>query len=120
MSDCLLSICIPAYNRPRQLENLLRSVDCAGAQIEIVICEDCSPGREEIQQRVHAFQTASPYSIVYIENEDNLGYDGNLRRLAAQARGRFLLYMGDDDLFVPRALDRYLGFLAEHSELKYV
>ncbi len=116
----LLSICIPAYNRPHQLGLLLNTVDCDPDQIEIVICEDCSPGREEIRQRVVEFQAESTYQVRYIENEVNLGYDGNIRELVTQARGRFILYMGDDDLFVPRALDQFLSFLSEHINVKYV
>jgi glycosyltransferase involved in cell wall biosynthesis len=116
----LLSICIPAYNRPCQLEQLLQSVDCDAAQIEIVICEDCSPSRQEICQRVAVFQAHTPYQIHYIENNTNLGFDGNVRELVVRACGQFILYMGDDDLFIPGALDRFLHFLAEHAEIKYV
>lgn len=116
----LLSICIPAYNRPRQLEELLRSVDCDADHVEIVICEDCSPGREEIRQRVEVFQAQSSYKVCYFENEENLGFDGNVRELVARARGRFILYMGDDDLFIRGALNQFLRFLIEHAEAKYV
>lgn len=116
----LLSIAIPAYNRPQQLKELLHSVDGDSTQIEIVICEDFSPGRKDIRQFVKAFQMQSLYKIRYIENEKNLGFDGNLRKLVTHARGRFILYMGDDDLFVPGALDCFLQFLKEHIDLKYI
>jgi abequosyltransferase len=116
----LLSICIPAYNRPGQLDLLLSTVDCDPDQIEIVICEDCSPGREEIRQQVVEFQAQSPYQVRYFENQKNLGYDGNIRELVTQARGRFILYMGDDDLFIPDSLDRFLHFLNKHIDVKYV
>lgn len=116
----LLSICIPAYNRPRQLEQLLQSVDCDAAQIEVVICEDCSPGRQDIRQRVEVFQAHTPYQVHYIENVINLGFDGNVRKLIARASGKFILYMGDDDLFIPGALDQLLHFLTKHGEFKYV
>ena len=116
----LLSICIPSYNRPRQLELLLRTVDCDVDMIEIVICEDFSPGREEIRQRVSEFQAQSAYQVRYVENQQNKGYDGNIRELVAQARGKFILFMGDDDLFIPLALDQFLSFLTEHINVKYV
>jgi abequosyltransferase len=82
----LLSICIPVYNRPQQLDLLLHSVDCDARLIEIVICEDCSHGRDEIRQRVVEFKVQSPYQVRYIENQRNLGYDGNIRELLTQAR----------------------------------
>lgn len=116
----LLSICIPSYNRPRQLDELVRSIDCNPAEVEVVICEDNSPGREAIRAAVKQLQGALPYSIQYVENEQNLGYDGNVRELVARARGRYVLFMGDDDLFVPETLDRYLDFLRQNLDKKYV
>lgn len=116
----LLSICIPAYNRPLQLEQLLRTVDCNPDQIEIVICEDCSPAKQEIRERVDKFQAQSSYQVRYFENEVNLGYDGNLRKIVTHARGKFVLFMGDDDIFVPNALDQFLSFLNEHADIMYV
>jgi len=119
-ADPLLSICIPAFNRPVQLEALLNSVDCDPKNVEIVICEDCSSGREEIRERVTAFQSQSQYRVGYFENPRNLGYDGNIRQLLNKAGGKFVLYMGDDDLFVPQALDAFLLFLTENDDIKYV
>ena len=89
----LLSICIPAYNRPAQLIDLLATVDCASEDIEIVICEDFSPSRSDIRQRVADFQATSKFAVRYIENEVNLGFDGNVRELIVQASGIFILYI---------------------------
>src|SRR5437870_4748652 len=111
----LLSICIPAYNRPRQLVELVRSVDCAPEDVEIVICEDRSPKQAEIRDAIEAEARRSPYRIRYSENAENLGYDGNIRHLIEAATGKYVLFMGDDDLFVPGALDRFLGFLVQHA-----
>lgn len=116
----LLSICIPAYNRPRQLLDLLRSIDCNPAIVEIVICEDHSPLRTEIRAGVAEWAAQSPFTIRFLENERNRGYDGNLRELVDRANGRFVLFMGDDDLFVPQALDRFLAFLRDNIDKKYV
>lgn len=120
MNGPLLSICIPAYNRPRQLIELLRSIDCDPAEVEVVICEDASPSRLEIRGALEAFKVVSSYTIRYVENEQNLGYDGNLRKLVALAKGHFILFMGDDDLFVPGALDRFADFLRANLDKKYV
>jgi abequosyltransferase len=120
MDAPLLSICIPAYNRPRQLAELIASIDCDPAMVEVVICEDASPGRAEIGAEVALLQGSLPYTIRYFENQQNLGYDGNLRELVARASGKFVMFMGDDDLFVPQALDRFISFLRTHSGKKYV
>lgn len=115
----LLSICIPSYNRPNQLAELLLSIDCDPQHIEIVVCEDYSPKREETRSVVKSFSSTSPYAVSYFENEINLGYDGNLRRLIELAQGKFVMFMGDDDLFIPGAIDRFLTFLTEYKDKKY-
>lgn len=120
MNCPLLSICIPSYNRTRQLVELLQSIDCDPSNVEVVICEDGSPQRNEIRAAVEQFSGASKYKIRYFENESNFGFDGNLRRLIEQATGKFVIFMGDDDLFVPQALDRFLDFLNKHEDVKYI
>jgi abequosyltransferase len=99
---------------------LLGSVDCDPSNVEIVICEDFSPQKDEIRKRVNEFRTQSPFKVRYIENNKNKGFDGNIRELVAQARGKFILFMGDDDLFIPLALDQFLNFLTEHINVKYI
>jgi glycosyltransferase involved in cell wall biosynthesis len=116
----LLSICVPSYNRPNQLSELLLSIDCNPENIEIVICEDQSPQRQRIRAAVELFKNKSFYQIRYFENEKNLGYDGNLRRLVEQAAGQFVMFMGDDDLFIEKKLDHFLRFLTDYSDNKYV
>lgn len=116
----LISICIPTYNRPKELVRLLDSIDCAVDAVEIVICENDSPARAETGTAVSRFISRSPYKVVYRENEKNLGYDGNIRRLIEVASGDFVVFMGDDDWFIPGAFDRYIGFLSAHRQVAYV
>jgi glycosyltransferase involved in cell wall biosynthesis len=116
----LLSICIPSYDRPERLKSLLESVDVAPATAEIVICEDAAPRRADVRDVVARFGESSPYRVTYAENEKNLGYDGNLRRLIRTATGAWVVFMGDDDLFVPGALDRFAAFVADHPEAGYI
>lgn len=120
MSELLLSVCVPSYNRVQQIVDLLRSIDCDPMRMEVVICEDGSPQRNEIGIAVANFAGDSKYSISYFENERNFGFDGNLRRLIEHAKGKFVMFMGDDDLFVPGALERFIDFLVKHEHLKYI
>lgn len=120
MNRPLLSICIPSYNRTRQLVELLKSIDCNPINVEVVICEDCSPQRNETRAAVEAFSSTSRHAVKYFENKINSGFDGNLRRLIELATGKFVMYMGDDDLFVPQALDKFLAFLNKHESMKYI
>jgi hypothetical protein len=74
MNNFFVSICIPAYNRPEKLGNLLATIDGKNSgEIEIVICEDVSPKREKnawwmgLHKRQHRW---------YTMKMKNLDYDG--------------------------------------------
>lgn len=119
--EILLSICIPSYNRPEEISRLLKSIDIqAYNRIEIVICEDHAPKRVQVREAVDEFKKISRYNVIYVENEKNLGYDKNLRECIKVAKGKWIMYMGDDDMFVQGAMDAFLKFLEKHDELGYV
>lgn len=122
MSKKFVSICIPSYNRPFELRRLLDSIDSQKhkEEIEIVICEDKSPNRGEIGRQVREFAEKSNYDVIYHENEVNLGYDRNLQNLIRRATGEYIIFMGDDDLFIENALDTYIDFLKHHSNCGYI
>lgn len=120
MGNVFVSICIPSYNRPKELLRLLRTIDCDPQGVQIVVCEDHAPKRFEVRESVEIFRKESAYPIKYIENEVNKGYDWNIRDFITYADGEYIIYMGDDDGFVPHALDKLLTFLKQHRELGYV
>ena len=120
MSSPFLSICIPSYNRPSELRNLLVSIDCNPADVEIVICEDLAPKRDEVRAVTAAFAASSAYVTHYHENTINRGFDGNLRRLVECAASEYIMFMGDDDLFVPGALNKFIEFLKQNRDKPYV
>lgn len=102
----LLSICITSYNRPKELERCLRSIDVSDSnKIQIIISEDVSPKREEIRKVIKDFSKESRYSIIPNFNEKNLGYDRNLGKLISLSAGDYILLCSDDDAFVPHQLD---------------
>jgi glycosyltransferase involved in cell wall biosynthesis len=114
----LLSVCIPAYNRASLLPALLDSIlSQAFADYEVLICEDGSPQREEIRAVAERYGRLHPGRIRYLENESNLGYDGNLRRLIERAEGEFCMFMGNDDLMCPDALRTVAEAAQRHSNV---
>jgi glycosyltransferase involved in cell wall biosynthesis len=117
----IATICIPSYNRPAQLNRLLKSIDCdPKKKIQILICEDSAPKRKEVRDVVAKFKLKTNYDVKYIENSRNLGYDGNIRELLVHAVGNYVIYMGDDDMFIPQELNFFLDFLEAHQEIGYV
>lgn len=105
MNKVKISICIPAYNRANVLSNLLDSIFEQGFNdFEVVICEDNSPERLAIRQVVSGYLVNYSDKLKYFENNVNLGYDANLRKLVASSSGEYCLFMGNDDLLAQNAL----------------
>lgn len=120
MNNFKISVCIPSYNRPKELARLLRTIDSDISRTEIVVCEDCAPKREEVRASVKEFIATSKYSVKYIENERNKGYDWNVRDFIKIAQGEYIVYCDDDSCFVPGALDKLIAFLDKNPDLGYV
>ncbi|HVN92785.1 MAG TPA: glycosyltransferase family 2 protein [Terracidiphilus sp.] len=100
------SICIPAFNRPLELSELLHSIaQEPPGDWEIVVSEDCSPSGAEIASVVERFaQDHELLNVRFLTTPANLGYDGNLRFLIDNAKGHYCVFMGDDDLWCGGAL----------------
>lgn len=121
MSSPYVSICVLCYNRPETLRRLLGTIDTSYFNdIEIILCDDYSPRRSEIRAAYFNWNSSSKFRTKLIENSKNLGFDGTFQELFKAASGQWLIFMGDDDEFVPGAFDDFYKFLKGNSELGYV
>lgn len=119
----LLSICIPAYNRPQMLNYALdrfisqiegKYEEC----IEILITDDASPNDSlrPVRERVEKYDY-----IDYRRLEQNIGLERNLLESARRARGKYLWIFGDDDfLETDDALDIIISHLREGAQHAYI
>lgn len=114
----LITVCIPAYNRPEVLGDLLDTILTQNFDdYDIVICEDKSPKRNEIGLIVKNYIDKYPNRISYFENPINLGYDANIRNLIAKATGMYCLFMGNDDLMCSGTLEKVAGAVTKHPDI---
>ena len=117
----LFSVCIPAYNRAHHLVALLDSIFAQDFQnFDVVICEDLSRERDEIAEIVREYQSRYPEMLLYFENEENLGYDANIRNLVRRASGDFCFFMGNDDLMCQGALQNVAGIVRSYPNVGLV
>ena len=115
----LISVCIPSYNRPEYISDLIQTIiDQEFDDYEIVITEDNSPKTKDIECVVHGFTNKYPAkSIRFIRNPKTLGYDGNFRNLISVSRGEFCVFMGDDDLLCEGALKKISSVIKNNNKL---
>jgi glycosyltransferase involved in cell wall biosynthesis len=114
----LITIAIPAYNRPEELGALLETAVAQDFdEFEVLVVEDCSPRRAEIEAVVRSVGAHHPGRRIRFEaNSRNLGYDANLRRILELSDGAYTLFMGDDDLLRPGALRRVAEAVRAHPD----
>jgi glycosyltransferase involved in cell wall biosynthesis len=108
----LLSILIPAYNRPEWLAQALRSVlrsPCA--ELEILVGDDCSPRQAEIVSVLSAH--SSDPRLRWFLQEKNVGWSANRNALVSSARGEYVLLLGDDDVMPEGAVERLTTWIGQ-------
>lgn len=116
-----ICVAIPAYNRPAELDALLASIMAQEAMpAEVLICEDASPQREAIREVAQSWLSAfatKGCNLRLIENQENLGYDGNIRNIIEMASQPWVMLMGDDDLLLPDCIARAYAFVEHHPNV---
>ena len=97
MTAPLVSLCIPTYKRSRYLASLLGTLQQQFADFpysyEIVVSDNASP--DDTQEVVSSFMPALP--IRYLRQAENIGGYPNWEFVMSQGRGRYLVYLSDDD-----------------------
>jgi N-acetylglucosaminyl-diphospho-decaprenol L-rhamnosyltransferase len=108
-----LSICIVNWNRRDLLRDLLGSLERDGTALTaeiIVVDNDSSDGSPDMLR-------ADFPKVLLFCNRANLGFSKANNQAAAQAQGRLLLFLNNDTIVRPGALDTMGRVLAEHPEV---
>lgn len=99
-----LSIAIPTYNRPKQLENCLRSIlSQVFDGVEIVVSDNSSSLDSCFV--VQRLEKEYKYPIKYSRNLENIGLDRNFHRVVALSSGEYVQWLSDDDELLPGSID---------------
>ncbi len=113
----LLSICIPAYNRPVWLRRGLESIADSWVEgVEVIITDDSDlRGAEEMAKEV-----LGGGHYYYEHHGRALGMAQNWNRAVSLARGQYVMILHDDDFFVAGGVDRLLALLRESGDRRPV
>lgn len=113
----LVSIVIPAYNRPHTLQIAIDSVlEQTYPNIEIIICDDST--NDEVQKMLNPYLHSYPY-IKYYKNERNLFLE-NWHKCFDLASGEYINYLMDDDVFHKEKIEKMIYFFNEFENIKLV
>src|SRR3974390_2293966 len=106
-----ISVIIPYYNREEFIDETLDSVFAQTLKpLEIIIVNDCS--------RASSLRHLDRYEEIckIVDLDTNLGLSGARNAGLQHARGRFIAFQDDDDIWLPEKLAIQRAYLEEHPE----
>jgi glycosyltransferase involved in cell wall biosynthesis len=107
----LVSVLIPTYNRPLYLRAALESVVRQDySNLEIFVIRD---GGDDVRDVVESFDDAR---IVFIDRRANRGIPFTLNEALARARGKYICYLGDDDLYYSHHVGTLVNALENETD----
>ncbi len=107
----LVSVLIPTYNRPLYLRAALESaVRQDYSNLEIFVIRD---GGEDVRDVVELFDDTR---IVFIDRKANRGIPFTLNEALARARGKYICYLGDDDLYYSHHVGTLVNALENETD----
>lgn len=117
MENPLVSVVIPAYNRPDTLKIAIDSVlEQTYQNIEIIICDDSTDDR--VQEMLISYSETS-FPIKYHKNERNLFLE-NWHKCFDLASGEYINYLMDDDIFHKEKIAKMIYFFSEFENITLV
>lgn len=107
----LVSILIPTYNRSRYLPCAVRSALGQDYQnIEVIVIRD---GGQKIDDVIESFNDRR---IVFIDRDENRGIPYTLNQGLCAAKGKYICYLGDDDILYPNHTGTLLDALENKTD----
>ncbi len=115
MTRKILSLCIPTFGQPKQIERTLISLLGQDLEsVEIVIRDD-NPDFET-EKIITSYLTKLPIRYFHMNKE---GIDHAFLFLSEEASGNFVWWFGDDILY-PGAIARVMEFLRHNKNLDFM
>lgn len=106
----LVSVGIPTYNRPVELERALQQMlGQTYKNIEIIIADNCST-MQEVELVAKSYVARFP-NVKYYRNASNLGVLRNTAELVDHAGGEYFCWVSDDDYRSADFVERTVAYL---------
>lgn len=115
----MFSIIIPVYNGAGVVERALDSIYSQGLlqeELEVICVDDCSPTMETYEAlNNYMYAGRHPENLLVVRHEVNKRQGGARNTALQYATGKWILYLDQDDKFMPNALCPLLREATKYS-----
>ena len=112
-SGVMVSVIVPTYNRPAMLAETLKSIfNQTYKNFEIIVINDAGI---DVERKIRLLNKNN--NIKYLKHAKNKGLAASRNTGIREARGKYIAYLDDDDIYYPDHLETLVNFL-ENSEYK--
>ncbi|AWW35122.1 glycosyltransferase family 2 protein [Mannheimia varigena] len=110
----MFSIIVPSYNRSEEIKALLESLKQQTVyNFEVVIVDDCSKTPVTVNEDY-------PFAVKVIRNNPNVGAAQSRNVGANSASREWLLFLDDDDRFMPEKCERLATEIAQNPTANFI
>ncbi len=114
----LVTIVLPTYNRCHYLPASIESCLCqTHSNLELIVVDDCSS--DDTAKVVNAF-IEKDERVRYVRNDRNLRLPESLNTGFRSARGEYLTWTSDDNMYRANAIDVMVRYLESHPKVGMV
>ncbi|WP_095173681.1 MULTISPECIES: glycosyltransferase family 2 protein [Blautia] len=109
--DVLVSIIIATYHRDNELHEALISLTKQTYKyIDVIVVDDNADTEwnATVASHIERIRRENDLSILYIKNECNLGSAATRNRGIKAAKGKYITFLDDDDVYLPRKIEMQL------------
>lgn len=105
-----ISVAMCTFNGGRYLQEQLESIAAQTCRpCELIVCDDGST--DDTLSILSRFKSNAPFEVTIVQNEIRMGSTRNFDQAIAKAGGEFIALCDQDDLWLPKKLERLAACL---------
>lgn len=112
----MITVVTPTYKRHQYLLNAVNSVLAQTYKdFELIVVDDNPADSEERKLTEELVQGITDPRLIYIQNDNNLGGAGSRNRGIFEAKGDYIAFLDDDDMYLPDRLEVQVKAMQENG-----
>jgi glycosyltransferase involved in cell wall biosynthesis len=110
-TEPLVSVLMPTFNRPKYLSQALASaLNQTYENLQIIVVND---GGQDVTDIINA---SNDPRIIFLNRKQNYGKAFSLNQALAEAEGKYIAYLDDDDLYYPNHIELLVNALEKNPD----